>query len=423
MLWQKTLTSGNVIIQALSPQPSHSLATFPTTSNDDPSRATFLPVFNPKVSSAEILTYGISGQATRPEVITIPSSAPANDMSTSKRGSSENGTVGSATEESQSMHSFADTSLDLSSQSDGQANKPYSDAITQTAPSTPETETSNLDDSRIDQDQGKSLDLIDQRLSSGDHLHSKNEPAPKDDAESPNIMHGPGEVFTANLNGTSCLAMLATRDLIQWISAMSTARSELERLELKLQEVNRKVSLGTHTIEYTEKLIQTVESQEVIDKLRDTIEQHRSAIEKGKPQQDALQREIYRLKRNIAYFGALSHTFLRKTLEEGGILKPQEASMDEKTDQVGDEITISDSGSEASMEEFYRRRIYAEAEQSHEELLEAQRQFDARDDDYAKHRARFQELLEKGTAPISPTEFDYCAIDAYSGARSAIEHC
>ncbi|KAL8769436.1 MAG: hypothetical protein Q9194_005449 [Teloschistes cf. exilis] len=363
-----------------SPQPSHPLATFPTTSNDDPSRASFLPVFNPKVSSAEILTYGISGQATRPEVITIPSSAPANDMSTSKRGSSENGTVGSATEESQSMPSSADTLLDLSSQSDGQANKPYSDAITQTAPSTPETETSNLDDSRIDQDQGKSLDLIDQRLASGDHLHSESEPAPKDDAEKPNIMHGSGEVFTANLHGRSCLAMLVTRDLIQWVNAMSAARSELERLELKLQEANRKVSLGTHTIEYTEKLIQTIESQEVIDKLRGTIGQHRSAIEKGKPQQDALQ--------------------------------PEGASIDEKADQVGDDITISDSGSEASMEELYRRRIYAEAEQSHEELLEAQRQFDARDDDDAKHRARFQELLEKGTAPISPTEFDYCAIDA-----------
>lgn len=158
------------------------------------------------------------------------------------------------------MPSSADTSFGSSTQSSRQANNPYTDAITQTGPSTPETGTSNLDDRRIDQDQRKSLDLIDERLSSSDHLHFQSEPARKDDAESPTIMHGPGQVFTANPHGTSCLAMLVTRDLIQFVDAMSAARSELERLEPKLCEADRKVSLGTTSIKYMEKLIQTAES-------------------------------------------------------------------------------------------------------------------------------------------------------------------
>lgn len=98
----------------------------------------------------------------------------------------------------------------------------------------------------------------------------------------------------------------------------------------------------------------------MIDKLRDNIEWHQSAIEKGKPQQDVLQPEVNRLRRNIAYFGALSHTFLRKALEDGGISKPQEAFVDEETDQAGDDIIVRDRGSEVSMEELNRRRIELE---------------------------------------------------------------
>ncbi|KAL8738580.1 MAG: hypothetical protein Q9181_000631 [Wetmoreana brouardii] len=435
VLWQKTLTSGHLLKQAFSPQSSTRSTNFPTARpNDDPSHETFLPVFNTELSNALNMTHGNAVGLILPREHTTTPIAPATSCSARKVPTTEGFTTGIRNAESQT-----DNSADCSSHSSGHRSTTpllYVDDITQTEFSTPATtQISDLANSQAENDDDGIIDKASSVIPEDDDLRSNCDAASSDHSESPEILHGPSQVFATDFLGKSHLAILVTTEMVDYLNEVAVENNKLERLKEKLEKVDREVDFAAHNVEYLESLIPDTESQETIDRLHKDIEYHQNNLKKYKARRDVLQPHVSDLKRNVDYLRALSQSSFRKVLTEGGLVKtveeieaeeiPDEEDMDEEVDRSPstdgrpdptsdevDDFTYSDVSSEVSIEELARRAAGEEVKQRHAELLQAQEEFDERNQAYAQQNARFQQMVDDGEAPMTQTEFDHCGIDA-----------
>ncbi|KAL8697885.1 MAG: hypothetical protein Q9201_006871 [Fulgogasparrea decipioides] len=435
VLWRKTLTSGHLLKQAFSPQSSPQSANFPTARpNDDPLHETFLPVFNTELPNALNLTHGNAVGLILPQELTTTSTAPATSNSERKISTTEGFTAGIRNAESQT-----DNLANHSSCSSGHRSTTpplYADGVTQTEFSTPETtQILDLANSEAENDQDGVVEKASGVNPRDDDLRSNVDAASSDHSESPEILHGPSQVFATDFLGKSHLAILVTTEMVDYLNEVAVENSKLERLKEKLEKVDREVDFATHNVEYLESLIPDTEPQEMIDRLHKDIEYHQNNLKKYKARRDVLQPHVSDLKRNVDYLRALSQSSFRKVLTEGRLVKsieeieaegiPDKEDMDEEVDEspstdgrpdlTPDEVvdfTYSDASSEVSIEELARRVAGEEVKQRHAELLQAQEEFDERNQAYAQQKARFQQMVDDGAAPMTQTEFDHCGIDA-----------
>ena len=387
MFWQKTLTSGHSLKQALSPHSSPRSTNFPTTKlNDASSQETLLPIFHyPASDSTEVdrdersglrQTHGQENVPATQTHMLCANAATQTELSTPLVGQST---------------FFTECQLDN--------DIAYEDV----------TRSSRDDDPTED---------IETELSS----HS----------ERPGIFDGESQVVVANLNGKEHLAILVTKEMIDEMNGRLEHISKLERLAGKLHEAKQKVDLININVQYFEESIENAKSQEEIDEYREEIAQHQKTLPQDQSRRDDLQRyaDVFKIHRDCAQEACLD--MLQKALNGAGLLRThfprtqfepavedQIEDDDEANQPEGDHVELTQddydsacrSSSEVSINELYQRTINEEVKQKRQEFHEAEDAFEMRQENYAFQVKRFRQRLDDGECSMTQTEFDHMDLE------------
>ncbi|KAL8637576.1 MAG: hypothetical protein Q9228_005164 [Teloschistes exilis] len=304
--------------------------------------------------------------------------------------------------------------------------QPYVSTSTQTESSTlPNVNMSDSTDCEHDswvddhseQDQGQP--------SRRNSLRADSEAASRDHLEQPEIRHGASHIVTADFEGKSHLAILVTRNMIEYLDEISAEKRKLERHGRKLEEAQREIDLDEHKMRYAEAQIKNASSQGEVDRIQEDIVQYRSNIEKYTVRRDALEPDVDRLKSNVAYFGALCQSSLRNKLTNEGFLKTYDGPFDNEESDAEESGSQSADGqmelypdeeksspSEVSLDELNWRATNEEVKERYGELLDAEREFDNRHQLLAEQNARYHQEILDGACSMAQTEFDHIGLEA-----------
>lgn len=398
--WQKTLTSGHSLKNALSPQSSPSSANFPSTKpSDGPLQETFLPVFNNPESDSKVVAHGNLINLAQPDK--VPQLALAEDHPNNRPAATN---PGANTIDNSYDHMPNHVSIDPPI-------APYVDAITQTEHSTPSVGQTTL---VSDSESG------DGKLEFEHGANSDTEPS--DHYECPEIFHGESQIVVTEIGGKKHIAMLVTTDMIRHLNNIRGETSKLERFAPKLEKAKEKVALTTIDVRYCEDSIEEAESQEEIDHLREEMIQRQSTLPEDKKRRDELQERADIFKGNIEYLGGLLQDDLEKVLSNAGYLKTHfEPSDEEKEDDgrvdtctqsqpecfpVDDESSCTAS-TEITIDELYRRTVDEEVRDAYRVYCNAEREFDERHNQYAVQKERFDREVQEGACSMTQTQFDH----------------
>ncbi|KAI4203413.1 MAG: hypothetical protein LQ350_001934 [Teloschistes chrysophthalmus] len=256
-------------------------------------------------------------------------------------------------------------------------------------------------------------------------VRTHSEAASRDHLEQPEIRHGASHIVTADFEGKSHLAILVTRDMIEYLDDISAEKRKLERCEWNLGEAQREIDLDEYNMKYAESQIENASSQAEVDRIQENIVSYRSNIEKYTVRRDALEPDVERLKRNVAYFSALCQSSLRDVLTNGGFLKTCDEltenesfhaeesgsqSADGQMELCHDEERFSQS--EVSLSERNWRAADEEVRERYNEFLVAERDFENRHQLLAEQSARYHQEVLDGACTMAQTEFDHIGLEA-----------
>ncbi|CAO1597162.1 MAG: hypothetical protein LQ349_000149 [Xanthoria aureola] len=423
VIWQKTLTSSLALKQALSPPPSPDSANFPTVtirSNDGPARETVLPVFDRfNLISFELgpkhadLVRSSGGHSIVPGAPAADSSNTTTErpITTTKHAESQTEDLRKVLVDSGSM--TYDTT------------HTYTDAVTQTEPFTPgSVPTSGSAD---DQDNVKldGLSGTDSEVASPNEVDLEAGSCEDDGnvLESLKVPGGPCRMVVTKHDSEDCPALLVTKQVIWRLEGISEETRKVERLETKVERLERNMHGDLFCVRDNEYLLEDATSQEEIDRLREIIADLRGKITPQEERLEALKGQLVAAKQDVAYLEGLFRDSFEKVLVDTGLLKirkehtdnearESEDSSESQPDLYPDEISpIQSDTSEISLEELNRRAVGAELRTRHLELLEAEHEFDLRQDNYDLTKARYWSLVRAGECEMTPTEFDHCDVE------------
>ncbi|KAL9000729.1 MAG: hypothetical protein Q9169_000765 [Polycauliona sp. 2 TL-2023] len=203
---------------------------------------------------------------------------------------------------------------------------------------------------------------------------------PHDDNGQPAIFDGPAQVIVAKHDNQECLAVLVTKEMVEFMNNIMEDTSKLERLRTKFAKVDQRVQFTRINVEYCEKLLGKAESDAEIAELREDIERRLSTMPEDEKCHKALERRI-------------------------GQASESQAEHETYT-------SCSEDVSVISIDELAKRAAKEEVETKYELFLEAQRNFDAREEQYTHQKQLLQEKLhEHPDLPMAQERLDLCFIE------------
>lgn len=244
--------------------------------------------------------------------------------------------------------------------------------------------------------------------------------------KAPEVLDGPSQVIVANHNNKDCLAILVTKDMVEYLNNIAEDTRKVERLEAKFADAERKVNFARINIEYCESLLKDAKSQQEIDDLGKDIKQRQSALPRDDEHREMLECQLSFSRANLNYSQARSRSMLQELLGGEGLLQTFDKQGDEEADsdedgersqrhgsQTGYEADSICSGySDISIEELAKRAAKEEVKERYDEFLEAERNFETRDQAYAYQKRLWQERVRQDpNDPMTPTVFDLCFIE------------
>ncbi|KAI4274528.1 MAG: hypothetical protein LQ337_003861 [Flavoplaca oasis] len=425
-LWQETLTTGYVLKQALSVTPSPRSSDAPiNTPEHEPAQQD--PLLDPQnLSIIHAATQGeLSKQADKATQTEVDASASEPTTHAERMTTMMSTTRREPRQASPNSRSCSSTQSDDTSPSNA-------NTTTQTEEPSPRTDhTSEFTASCPDEGLGMDFDNHKGPLFGHDQDHdSSSQPASQTDVEPckdswpPEVLDGPSQVIVANHDSQNCLAILVTKEMIEYMENIAKDSEKLERLEAKFADVDERVKCTRINVEYCEKLLEMAESREEIAELRDDINRHQSTLPEDEKCLKALQRRIGLAKSNLTYSKDLSRSILQQTLNNAGLLQSSsehdedEDTEDDNASQASEsqadyeaESRYSDA-SDISMEELAKRAAKEEVQAKHEAFLEAERDFDNRYDEYThKKRLLRERHLEEPDHSNAQEVLDLCYIE------------
>ncbi|KAL8720441.1 MAG: hypothetical protein Q9225_002699 [Loekoesia sp. 1 TL-2023] len=444
--WQRTLTSGQSLKQALSSRLSPQSANFPITRpGDDRSQETFLPVFDSQPSSDSSLACGKTGQAPSPQAHKATPTAPAANPPLHTTNMMHDKSI-NLSQDNPRMNASPYLSAHSSVQTEN-AISLYANASTQTATqtelATPETaQTSDVADTQSDvdscpspyEDQKMLFVEDDQEAESDVGLSIQMPNETSDDHHAPEIYDGQSQILVTNYDGRDCLTMLLTKDMINDLDEITEEGDKLRRLEARFERADLKVKDALAEISYCKSLLETAESQEEVDELHGDIARHQKTLPRDEKRRDILKNELEVVRRNVVYLEEISRDAIREVLTRAELLKTPNEQADEGSDEEDDEASqsagspielipyevdqvdnaregsVSSGDSNVSLEKLHRRAASEELRDRYAELCEAEREFEGRYQDYEEEKANFQQMLREGTCQKSMTWFDHLNI-------------
>ncbi|KAL8848038.1 MAG: hypothetical protein Q9221_006943 [Calogaya cf. arnoldii] len=278
---------------------------------------------------------------------------------------------------------------------------------------------------------GHGMETVDDNLPLFDHCEDNGPSAPPhsltsserlNDNGAPEIHDGPSEVIVASHNNQHCLAVLVTKEMIEYMNDITEDTKALHRLQDKTADVDQRVNFTRINVEYCEKLLEKAESQEEITELREDIERRRSTLPEDEKYLGAMQRKIGFAKSRLTYSNDQSRSLLRKALNDAGLLQlPNEHKEEDEDDNVSqaseseagyEAETICSDVSDISIEELAKRATREEVQAKYEEYLQAERNFDSRGEEYTHQKHLLEEsILVNPDHPLTHTILDLCFIE------------
>ncbi|KAL9013344.1 MAG: hypothetical protein Q9173_001969 [Seirophora scorigena] len=407
VFWQKTLTSGHSLKQALSPHSSPRSATFPSAnSNDGPSH---LPVFSTTASGSAISALEPHSRSGTCFPIQIIAAENATRTATNNRETQ--------TEDSQS--SSASHSIPANHDS-----APYADAAAQTDTLSPRTDQATLvGDRESDSQESRSNGDRRERLWGDESPTANPGTEPEDFAFTED-----SKVVVADYKGEKHRAFLVTGEMIRNLNRMANFEAKLNRIAGNLEAAKVKVELAKINIRHYESAIEETESPKKIEEYQEELAKRRSTLPADEKRRDDLQEHADLFKIHMDNSARWSLDELRTALTDAGLLQTQfeksrfEPGDESENDEEGasdhdeasqfeqtyyDDRTVS-SVSEISLDELHRRTVYEEVRQKYRNYYEAENQFDNRHQQYAIQKARWEQMVHDGECSMAQTEFDHC---------------
>ncbi|KAL8675126.1 MAG: hypothetical protein Q9168_000497 [Polycauliona sp. 1 TL-2023] len=249
---------------------------------------------------------------------------------------------------------------------------------------------------------------------------------PDNDDGQPIIVNGPTQVIVASHDNQDCFALLVTTEMIEYMNNITEETRKRDRLRPKLADVDKEVGFARAGIDYCEKLLDKAESDEEIAELRGDIERYRSTLPEDEKRLKALERRMGYIQANLTYSNDLARSLVRQALGDAGLLQISEEHDWEAKDDDSSQATQSqteaaehgaysawsDDVSEISIDELAKRAAKEEVQVKYEEFLEAERVFDARNEEYPHQKQLLQErLLENSDHPRAETLLDLCFVE------------
>ncbi|KAL8940758.1 MAG: hypothetical protein Q9216_002638 [Gyalolechia sp. 2 TL-2023] len=411
--WQRTLTSGQTLKQALSSRLSPKSATFPSTRNgNELSQETYLPVFHEQASSDSF-----------PASDKDPQAAPSADRPIQTYTNIDPGNP-----QMESSSGFLPTPL-------------YTNAATQTNTPTPQSSpetahTSELADTQSEVDSWPSPGEDQKRTVVGDDQEAGSAMgiSVSDNDDAPQVYDGQSQILVTEYDGKNCLTLLLTKEMIKDLDEITEEGDKLRRLEARLEKADLKVQDAIAEISYCKSLLETADSQEEIDDLQGDIARHQTTLPRDEKRRDTLKKQLEIVKRNVVYLEELSRDAFRENLANAGLLKTPNEDVDAGNDEEDDEASqsaaspielipdefeqwgnvqersIASGDSHVSLEKLNRRAASEDLRDRFAELCQAEREFEGRYDDYEEQKANFQHMLLLGTCNKSMTWFDHLNI-------------
>ncbi|KAL8655548.1 MAG: hypothetical protein Q9226_003008 [Calogaya cf. arnoldii] len=422
VIWQRTWTSSQSIKQALTSPPSPESANFPTSKSDNgPAQETLLPVFN----HSDFNTFdGVSKNADHLRLSSdhrIVQVAPSADSS---KPTTEGPTTTTKHAESQT-EDLRKESVDSGSMTDDTTHT-YANAVTQTELPTPPTSEDADDMDNVELD-----DLSNKGSEAASHKEHDPEVGPSghDDVciESLKPPGGSTRVVVTKYDSEDCPALLITKEVIWRMEGISKEADRVLPLQTKVDRLQRKVNWDLLCVSDNEELLEHAASQDETDRLHEVIAGLRSKITPNEERLEALRYELVATKQTLAYLeGLFRDTFLEALIDTGLIINRRENTDDEagedeespesQPDLYPDEVSSVQSDtsdiSDISLEELHRRTVHEELRTTHLELLQAEHEFDMREENYDLTKARYLNMVREGECEMTPTEFDHCGVEA-----------
>ena len=232
------------------------------------------------------------------------------------------------------------------------------------------------------------------------------------------IVDGPSRVVVTNHNNKPCLALLATKEMIENINEVTRLSRMLAHVEPRYEEADRAVNFTRHAMGYLENVIEDTESQDEIDGYRKDIEQRRSTLIADGERREALHDQVTALKRDLKYYEESSQGMLKEVLDNAGLLtapiefESEEEDADKEDGGMGQACgsiaaSICSEVSYLSTERLARYAAREEMGERHAEFLEEDHKFENFQEEYEYQKERFQQrLLDDPDFDMSQTEFD-----------------
>ncbi|KAL8757182.1 MAG: hypothetical protein Q9199_002406 [Rusavskia elegans] len=428
-LWQETLTTGYILRQAFTIAAQSQSSDSPISTSDDE-----LAQHNRLPNLQESIIINATARRTKREPSAQADKATQTVLDTvaSVPTSHADGTTTTLSTPKREQPKALSDSLSCTSVQSDDTSPSNTNAATQTEGPSPQTDhTSEL--TRSHWEAGRGMDLDDDKLPLFGHYEdngSSTRPASVasgkrfNDNGPAEIIDGPSQVIVASHNNQDCLAILVTKEMVEYMNNITEDTNKLERLEAKFADVDQRVNFNRISVDYCEKLLEKAESQEEIAELREDLERRRSTLPEDEKCRQALERKIGFAKSSLAYSNDLSRSILRQALSNAGLLQnPNEHDEDEETeDDDVSQASESQAGYEAdtrcsdvsdiSLDELAKRAAKEEVQAKYEDFLEAERNFDNRDQEYTHQKQLLQErLLEDPDHPMTQTILDLCFIE------------
>ncbi|KAL8880921.1 MAG: hypothetical protein Q9192_007917, partial [Flavoplaca navasiana] len=247
---------------------------------------------------------------------------------------------------------------------------------------------------------------------------------PCKDSWPPEVLDGPSQVIVAIHDSQNCVAILVTKEMIEYMNNITEESKKLERLEAKFADVDKRVKCTRSNVEHCEKLLEMAESRDEIAELREDINRRQSTLPEDEKCLKSLQRRIGLAKSMLTYSKDLSGSILQQALNNAGLLQSSsEHDEDEDTeDDNASQASESQADYEAesrysdisdiSEEGLAKRAAKEEVQAKHEAFLEAERNFDNRYDEYTHQKRLLRErLLEEPDHSTAQEVLDLCYVE------------
>ncbi|KAL8967753.1 MAG: hypothetical protein Q9183_002773 [Haloplaca sp. 2 TL-2023] len=399
-LWQKTLTSGHLLKQVLSPKESPQSIAFPINKQHaDPSQLTFLPQF---------------------------------DSGESKHGEGATGRADSG----------ADLITQILPTGDGPAHGPYADMSTQTEwlipPITQSSETPNF---QVNSDADSSSNKFGEESFEDSNAQETSDDTSHTQDEVPEIFDGKTELLVTHFNDKRHLAILLTEEIIYRLNDLSRESRKLGRIEQKIAKVDHDVNLARIEVQFIEDSIEEAGSEETweerINELREELGERQRTLCEAQARKDLLTPDLDIYKRNTSYIEAMFIEIFQDKLGEAGLLETSEEEPDqqdgEKDTEDGSRIesdVLSDDSSQSnvSIGQLARMTAYNEFRRKGGELMAIEHAFDTRDEAYASALRKWKQQKLDGEHTQTREMFDQQAFEAtreiareYAAAEEAFE--